>query len=401
MKTKNIVKKILWFLYYLSGCFPRSPQIWVFGSYNNTYTDNSKYLFLSKSSCVSGDKVKFIWISGSKTVVDSINRNGSIAYLRWSLGGLYHTLRAKYYFYNSYTTDINFWTCRKAVLINLWHGIPLKKIEFDIRKGPLTALFSPDSKYKKIWNHFFFPWHYKKPDFVLSPSDFVGELFCSAFQVTKDNLIFAGYPRNDILSKTHNKQKITNVILTHIEAKISNKSKTVIYMPTWRDDKSDFFIESKLDFTKLDAIFGENNALLLLKLHPNISLSGQHDNYKNIIMLESSIDVYSLFLSTDMLITDYSSVFFDYLIVDKPIVFYPFDLDTYLNENREFYFNYEDFVPGRIAKDFQELCTYIFDKEEAKYATKRAQMKNVFWKYQVGNSSSAIIDIINKYNTRS
>jgi CDP-glycerol glycerophosphotransferase (TagB/SpsB family) len=398
MKFNNFCAIFLWPIYFLSGFFPRSRKVWVFGSYAESFTDNAKQVFLSKNSSESTKDVEFVWITGSRTLVEKLRGSGLKAFWRWSLAGIYYSLRAGLFFYSSYPTDIHFWLSRNAVLVNLWHGLPLKKIEFDIKKGILADIFSPKSRLKGILNEIFYPWHYKKPDYVLTPSEKVARLFQSAFRITDKNCLFYGYPRNEKLYLSR-KEALESVKmdgeeeLKELAAEIEKHKKTIIYMPTWRDNQADVLSKAKFDIEKTGELLLKNDSLLILKLHPNVKLPDQAiSNHANIKIAGSKIDVYSLLPLTDILVTDYSSIFFDYLLLDRRIIFFPFDMEEYLCENREMYFSYNDFVPGSIVLEFEILLEKIFMEESDSERAKRSNMKKTFWEFSSRNSSKMIIE---------
>ncbi|ODN42973.1 hypothetical protein BGC07_08625 [Piscirickettsia litoralis] len=160
--------------------FIRNKKIIVFGAFKNSYADNSRYLFeqcdkeLSDYDCV--------WITSSKSIRSKLKAQNMKSAYRWSIRGVFLCLRAKYYVYNSYVSDINFWFSRRAVFVNLWHGIPLKKIEFDISEGPLKKVYQPKNELiSKIIN----PIPYQRPSYMFAPSNYVAKLFQSAFRVEK------------------------------------------------------------------------------------------------------------------------------------------------------------------------------------------------------------------------
>ncbi|HGC4783938.1 TPA: CDP-glycerol glycerophosphotransferase family protein, partial [Escherichia coli] len=129
-KIKFIVKFILGrIVYFLSGFFPRNPNIWVFGSFNG-FEDNPKYLYLHVLN--KNKEIRSIWIAKDKMELLQARNSGGEAYLFNSIKGFLFTLNAGIYIYSAYITDISFIASRKAKKVNLWHGIPIKKIEFDI-----------------------------------------------------------------------------------------------------------------------------------------------------------------------------------------------------------------------------------------------------------------------------
>ena len=135
-KVKKYLFKLPFHIFYFpSYLFPRSEKIWVFGCWDGTrFADNSKYFFLYVANNEK-DKVRAIWISKRKSIVLELKKRGYEAYKIYSLKGLYYSLRAKYMFFDLHLFALNYWISGGAATINFWHGLPLKKIEFDVEKG--------------------------------------------------------------------------------------------------------------------------------------------------------------------------------------------------------------------------------------------------------------------------
>jgi CDP-glycerol glycerophosphotransferase (TagB/SpsB family) len=360
-----------WPIYFLAGFFPRDKSIWVFGSYGNKFNDNSKYLFLFTHE--NYKSVKTVWISGDRNLISYLRNKGLNAHYRWSLTGIFYALRARVYFYSSYVTDINGLTGRNSIKINLWHGIPIKKIEFDITKGKLSEIFK-----NNFFSKIFYFQHYIKPNFIISPSISVSKFFKTSFGIEEKSFVISGFPRNSILFwykdkvlefiKKYEKKEVYEIII-----KIRKYSKTFIYLPTWRDDNTNFIKKSGIDFSRLNDVLKRKNNILLIKFHVNTFISTEKENFENIIFLNNVIDIYPILPFTDCLITDYSSIYFDYKLLNKEIILFPFDKEEYLN-NREFYYDY-DFVAENqvVAYNFNDLVNLIsLDKipvKENKFVT--------------------------------
>ena len=191
-------------LYFLSWVIPRNRNIWVFGSYAGGFNDNSKYFFIYVNENSKELGLQPVWISSDRKTVDEIRAKGFEAFTKWSFQGVMLSLLSGVYIYSAYVSDINTWTSGRALKVNLWHGIPLKKIEFDITSGVLEPIFNGTLKSKIR-----FISHYIKPDFFLSVSETTSKVFSSAFRVPVSSCLPFGYPRNSIL-------KLPNLSLIHI-----------------------------------------------------------------------------------------------------------------------------------------------------------------------------------------
>ena len=375
----------------------KDSNIWVFGSMRGEkYIDNAKYLYeyIHKNT-----DIQAIWISRNEIIVNELNNRGFTAYSQFSKKGKYYASKAKIAIVThrggySDISDLPFFRFTKETkIIQLWHGIPLKKIAFDDKIFSFTH--DEDNltyKIKSSIKNTLFPFlnYVHKPSLILSLSEETQTIFSKAFYVNKKNVRITGYPRNDILLK--------NYIIDPIK-----KQKTkVIYMPTFRgsvNSNFDLFLNYGFDTDKLDSFLEKKNMTLDIKLHPFNQLSPELieklEKSKNIFFLEYDA-IYEIINNYSMLITDYSSIYFDYLLLDRPIIFAPFDKKDYLQNDREFYFNYDDVTPGPKASNWDEviqlLQKYLNNKDL--YKKERELLKNRFHTYQDTENSKRVYEAI-------
>lgn len=352
-------------IYYLSYFIARKENMWAFGSFG-VYNDNSRYLY---EYCQAQGDIRAIWISKNRDSVEQARKYGE-AYYYYSVKGIYYALKSSVYIYSSYLSDINFYTSNKTLKVNLWHGVPLKKIEFDINSPPLVFKFKHASKLYQFTH----PSQHTTPDLLLSPSHYVTNYsFKSAFKITDNSIIHAMYPR------------VAKLIQCEPLSELSVYNKIFLYAPTWRDGGEDFLMESGINFELIDKVLKKNNSMLLIKLHPSTKLTLEV-NLSNVKIVDNQIDPIALMKSSHCLITDYSSIYFDYLYLNRPIIFFPFDKDKYL-ENREMYFSYEDVAPGDIVTGQEELIQAICDiiNNKDKSLKKRIECFNSFELETSGN----------------
>ena len=380
-------------VYWLSGCFGRKSDVWVFGSYVNSFTDNSKYLFAYVTE--KHPEITAVWITSSGSICETIRNAGGRVYARWSLAGVYYVLRAKFWFVSAYVSDINVHLSRNAVLVNLWHGVPLKTIEFDIQTGPLAKAFhSPTFLEKQLFNAHLF----RRPEWVLSTSDFVTETsFSSAFQIAAERCLPFGYPRLDPFHWSPEETdkwlaRWGNPSLRHLIKDLEKFDHVFIYMPTWRDANPSFVSTIGFDFQKLNEKLKQLNGVLLMKLHiatPASSLASVK-GFENIVVMETKDDVYPLLPSTTALITDYSSIYIDYLCLNRPICYFVFDLESYLSGSRGFYYDFDDVTPGAKVRTANEVTAFMgANDDESKEA--RSELQTKLFKYNDGNASERIV----------
>ena len=274
---------------------------------------------------------------------------------------------------------------KDQVLVSTWHGTPLKKLGFDIGN-----VYGKNPNQKKLYRRVSKEW-----DYLISPSAFVSEKLRSSFGY--DGVILEeGYPRNDKLYNATESE--INEIRESL--KIPKDKKVVLYAPTWRDDKffEDGSIEFKLemDLDKLKETLSDEY-VLLVKTHYFVGNRLDLSDYEGFVYNVSTYDdIVDLYLISDILVTDYSSVFFDFANLKRPMLFYTYDLDKYENVLRGFYIDIHKDVPGPLVFTTDELADKIanIDKVEEEYKDKYDEFYNTFCYIDDGDSSKRVVEKI-------
>ena len=180
-------------VYWISFLFPKMDNIWIFGSwYGQNYSDSSKYFYEYINNYKSG--IRAIWLTKNKKVIEIIKRKGFEVYYTYSFKGYWYSLIAKYGFITSSTEDINMFVS-KIKYINLWHGIPLKKIVFDDEINEKEGEYLNQFIFKYIFP--FIKTEYKE-DIIVASSKSEALTLSSAFQTKIENIKITGLPRNDV-----------------------------------------------------------------------------------------------------------------------------------------------------------------------------------------------------------
>ncbi len=361
-------------IYALSFLFPRSKKKWVFGT-NVGFTDNAKYLYLYT---LEQGEIEAYWISKKKDVVKQMRSMNLPAYYCWSWKGLYTCLRASVYVYTSHTQCINFFTSGGAKKVNLWHGVGIKSGKGDGNKDTSTA-------YKSIFMRIAAPHNYEKDTLFLSTSSLMSQLFAS--YIYGCNEMYEGmYPRCAFLMKPLHQieadiKKYETADIKHIVQTFKQYKHVVLYMPTWRRNLKDEFIkEAGFDFQQLNDVAKAKNMLFVFKLHPAVKYAQSNAlEYSNLCFLDKNVDVYPLLPFTTMLITDYSSIYYDYILMeDKEIILFPFDKDEYERTSEKLAFSYDDYTPGPRAYSFKSLLEML--QQETHFDnTTRKKITKLFW----------------------
>ena len=360
-------------IYPFSFLVPRSKKKWAFGSFRGAFDGNAKYLFASISGNASD--VDAAWLSTNRSTVQMVKEMGLKAYSLFSPKGVWFALRSKFWFFNAYSSDIMFCLSGNATLVNLWHGLPMRRIEFDIDTGPLSKRYQK----RTLKERFFHPEVFKRPDYMVSASRMYSEMFSRAFRIGIDRCLETGSPRNDFLICAESKRmdfvnryepQSTQSLIA--ELKSGKYSRVYLYLPTWRDTNNDF-LSKGFDLGAVDKVLRDNRSLLVFKPHANTKIQECLGNsLTNVKILTANTDVYPIMPYTDTLVTDYSSVLYDYLLMGgKSVVLYLFDYQEFIKE-RSFIWPFDEMVIGQRAYDFESLLklmdgsNVVLDEEERK-----------------------------------
>lgn len=395
-KYKKVLSIALLFtLYPLSFLVPRKKNLWLFGSYYNKFADNSKYQYLWTAH--NAKDIETVWISGSKAVVEQLRAEGYIAYMRWSWCGLLVGLRAGVYIYSSYLEDINFFTSGRAMRVNLWHGVGLKKIEFKIKEGPLKKYYRT-----AWWNPYrlLVPSRFVRPDLFLSTSPLMTEHFSECFRIPTTACFEGMYPRLML----HRDSKLMEMALKfaqyeEIKATLASFQKKWLYMPTWRDNQSGCISVAIPDVLTLNSALVASNSVLVIKAHPNERLPNMAA-VSNIWLWNNEIDIYPLLSSFDGLITDYSSILYDFIAIGKSeVILYNYDFEEYTTQSRDFAYSYNENITGKIVTNFSQLCKLIEGQDNLSNSLNE-DIVGKFWKSKDKNSDNIHIKIVSIQRSR-
>ena len=275
-----------------------------------------------------------------------------------------------------------------AMIVQLWHGVGFKKIGFLEARSSVGLT----EERKQYLNHM-----YSGYDVVISTSEFYTKnLFETSFEAKK--IIETGYPRNDVFFRPVNKYDLleSDINLFGKIKRLKKDYKVAVYAPTFRDDGSDPLQHKALDFRALSAFLKKLNVFLILKMHHNSLLYGGFI-FDNIYYCHNDHDIYPIMPYVDFMITDYSSIYMDYLLLDKPVIFFPYDEEEYKSKQRELQFDYDSMTPGIKCHSQKELMDAIHDlvvNDKDGYSEKRKELQNLAFKYKDGNASERIVDYL-------
>ena len=366
------------YIYPLMRLLPLNKKRIVFESYwSNKYNCNPRYLYeyIDKNH----PEYDCIWV----VFDESMKINGNAKKVRFrSLKYFYYMATARYFVNNVNFPD--FYNKRKgAVEIQTMHGTPLKTMGIDV-----PGDFKTEESLNRYINRC------NRWDYITVSSDKVADIAKRCFMFKKE-FLKSGYPRIDEIFAL-NTPKSINKIKT--ELNIPEDIKIVLYAPTWRvKNKFDLM----LDLKKMKEKLGDKY-VLLLRAHP-LSAKG----LKRELLNDFAVDVtgYSsieeLYVISDVMITDYSSAMFDYGVLNKPMIFFAYDLELYKNNLRGFYLDFEQEVPGPIVSTSDEVIAELLklDSIKSRYKDKINAFNKNYCQYENGDACKSIFnDVFNKNN---
>lgn len=269
--------------------------------------------------------------------------------------------------------------------VQTWHGTPLKMIGNDIHSAGISAQYRAKMRREtRYW------------DVLLAQSDFAAEKFASAFSSTA-SVVIDGYPRNDVLADASEYERVRGE--TRSQLGIAADDVFVLYAPTFRDSAKDsdkgYRFDVSIDFEVLRAQLPQNTRFGL-RAHTNIK-TVRVENREAYLDVTDYPDTQRLLTAADVLITDYSSLMFDFAASRKPMVFYAPDLEDYLQKSRGMYLDYESTVPGPIARSPQELSSAlrtVLEDNGATYSEQYSRFVERFLPYDDGCASERIASTI-------
>ncbi|PFM04682.1 hypothetical protein COC45_03825 [Bacillus cereus] len=378
--VKNVVEKNKETLYrVINKILPINKKIVVFQSYyGNSYACNPKAIY--EEMINQNRDIKAIWIV--KNLETEIVGN-PIKVQPHSLKYYYYMAIAKFFVNNGNFPD--FYDKRKGTVhLQTWHGTPLKKLGLDIDSS--SPAYMENTSPELIRRN-------KRWDYLIGPNAYTSEILQRAYNF-KGNMLEVGYPRNDMFYKGNNDERVSRIKKL---LNIDPKKKVILYAPTWRDyEKRHEPFAFRFDLDKFQKEFGDDY-VLLLRLHyfdaARVSITGYEKFVYNVTYYN---DIQDLYLISDILVTDYSSVMFDYANLNRPMIFFTYDLLRYGSEIRGFYMNFKDEAPGPLVQNERELFKALrqIDTVQKDYELKYNKFREKFCHLEDGKASKRTIDAV-------
>ncbi|MDM5190897.1 CDP-glycerol glycerophosphotransferase family protein [Bacillus sp. DX4.1] len=353
LKNHRIVKVACKTIFLICSHFPARKNLVVFESFSGKqYSCNPRALY--EYMVQQNLDFQMIW-SVNKNYTAQFEEANIPHVKRFSIRWFILMARAQYWVTNS---RMPLWIPKPkhTTYVQTWHGTPLKKLAMDMKEVHMPG--TTTEKYKENFRKEAQNW-----DYLLSPNAYSTEIFQRAFHFKKD-VVEAGYPRNDFLYVNNECKKIE-------ELKKKNglpvDKKVILYAPTWRDDqfysKGRYKLDLQLNLSLLQQKLN-SDYIILLRMHYLVAEQFDLTPYKGFAYdFSQHVDINELYVLSDLLITDYSSVFFDYANLNRPIIFYTYDIDSYRDKLRGFYFNLELEAPGPVVTTTEDVLEEILKFE--------------------------------------
>lgn len=396
-KIKKKVRKAIKFIIFASSYLliipisllaPKKNNVVLINRFGN-FEGNLKYLFIYLDKLKCGDYT-FIYLTDKKEVFMQLRESNYEVWFYPSLSTLIRLFRTRLIIVdgNEWTKHLKYFFLYRSKKVQVWHGTGLKAIGLlrpNIRNlGYFRKLLKRD-------NIFY--------DLVSLSSKFQVKTRAEAFRY--GHILINGLPRNDIFFNSSLIREIdlnsSSSMIEKIRCYKKDGYKIITYAPTWRKEKRAFNYLPLADMEK----FAKNYRLLfVVKLHSKQSGHYDFSNYDYIIEYEKHDDVYPLLTFTDLLITDYSSIYLDYLLTGRPIVFYTYDKEQYINDERELLLNYDEVTPGPVCHSYSELERELYFhlvEGKDKYRAERDELRDLFFQYNDGKSAERLWYTIKEY----
>lgn len=390
-KVKKGVNKTIKYLYAIFYRFiPTHRKSLLFIAYHGRgYLCNPKAIHEYMSQCESYRDYQFIWALKKGHDVEIPNAK----VIRYnSLQFFYYLGRSKYWIFNC-KMPAYLKKKKNQIYLQTWHGTPLKRLAHDINIGSNATFYRSQVTKDQMTKSYDID--RQKYDYFLSPSSFATEKFMSSFKLMPNQILEVGYPRNDFLTN------ITEEQIQQLKEKynIPQDKKVILYAPTWRDNSYNhkgYTYEIQVDFeywkVKLQADY-----IVLFKPHYLISNQYADCGLNDFLyFIKEDTDINELYVISDVLVTDYSSVFFDFAILRRPILFYMYDLEEYQENIRGFYLEVPTDLPGKVVTEENELIHHLENLEIYfdQYINQLKTFNQVYNSHQDGICAKRVVETV-------
>lgn len=390
-----LIRPVQALVYVVSGLIPRRMTQWSFGCWSgHRFGDNAGATFEHLAEHPRPG-IQAAWITNERSIRDDLRRRGMSSHLAWSLRGLWWTMRSGVFVYDSLPKDINYWTCNGARLVLLRHGIGLKKIEraLSARNHRLYRLFHGRWYERAFWTCVI-PWHKPSPHLVMSSSPEHGAQANDFYGITQNEVRITGFPRHDRLADLPPMDR-TRIPTTGEPVPAGRP--VFVYLPTFREGLQ----RQSFDFALLARVAEAAGITIAVKLHyvdAERGIVGVDDLNiaSHLRLIDPVVDPVDLYPHADGMISDYSSAPLDFILLDRPVVYFVPDAVEYIR-SRPLMFTLEELAAGPMAATEDELRVALTEATTigaVAYADRRAELKKRFHTFPPGGAAERVLDAI-------
>lgn len=380
----------------LGRLWRRDPgSVVVIGREDGQFSDNAKYFFI-EGSRARDPRFTVVFVTGDTLTHDALRSRGAEVVLYPSLHAFRVLLGAGFVAVDSaeWVRGGRYQLLAGAKRVQLWHGVPLKAIELAALEWKLARMTLPLRLLYRAYLGIYA--RHPRYDVVVSTSRFfTGVAFTRSFDAK--TVMESGYPRNDPLAIGHDASALERVntderAIARVRQFRNDGHRIVLYAPTFRTHGRNPFDGGVLDYAALQAFAARHRLCIVLKLHPLLSGAQLPDDLSHVIGYEARTDVYPVLRDVDVLVTDYSSIYFDFLLLDRPIVHFAYDLEDYLGRERQLLFEYREMTPGPVARTQEELeraLLGVLDGPDT-FAAERARVRGLAFDHPAGGAAGRV-----------
>ena len=376
----------------LSPFFRRRIHLF-FGEHGGKFIGNNKYYYLYLKGRIDAP---VYWVVDDTAIFDELKEEGIDVLDCNERTFTRYLFRAAYFYFDNMTWQRKYPYLRyfKARIVHMSHGVGLKMTEKMLIPPGFMEALTPGEK-KRLDSKLF------ENHLLVSTSGFYAEkVSAPAYNTPLERITRSGYPRNDIFYRDIPGSEIftDKETLGKVKAFKGKGIKVVVYAPTFRDMDSRFKYADFVDDSTFDRYLRDHGMVLVVKGHTNTGGGNRKKgtgtgNSGNILFYRSDRDGYPLLKEADLLITDYSSIYMDFLHLRKPVVFFVYDYDEYIAGHREFQFDYEEMTPGPKARNYDELTgwlTRFLIENNDRFQKERDALLTLAFEYKDGNASERL-----------
>lgn len=330
-------------------------------------------------------------LEDNETILSEYAKYNNVHFVKRDSEEYIEALTTARYLINNSTFPTYFTKKEEQVYINTWHGIPLKTLGYDLPRGNIEVS-------NTLRN-------FMMADYLLSSNDFLTDIYRISYKldgIYKGKIIEEGYPRNDSFYQVNRLNIIEK--MKRAGVKIEDNKEIILYAPTWKGKdfgNPELGLEEYFHFIKeVEEKVDTNRYQVLVKPHQVVYQFIKDSNQVTDQFVPAILDTNEVLSIVDILVSDYSSIFFDYLVSDRPVLFYVPDLDDY-KEYRGIYFEADQF-PGPASKELKDVTKWINDIEMVKdtYCQQYSKVKEKYCCYDDGSVTKRVCDVIFSHNKK-